>query len=128
MGKEREQPKRDESAPRFQVKRAEQSIFEAPTVGQQGQGEETSQAAPPEMASVVSAPVRGEEQTVYDRVAELEQQVQRMQERLDRHRRSNTARAKRYRERHRDQVREYNTARKRKWRAKRRCEQGPEAK
>jgi hypothetical protein len=128
MGNERERPKGNESAPRFQVKNPEQGVFEALAVGKPGEGKELSEVVPPEATSKGSSPVPGEEQTVYDRLAELEQQVQAMQARLDRQRRSNTARAKRYRERHRDQVREYNTARKRKWRAKRRGEQGPEAK
>jgi len=134
MGIEREQPKREESAPVFQVKTPEVGVFEAPSGHvvfdpprrEQRTGDMRTTARMEENSP------SSQEQILLERIAELEGQVQAYEEarqaRLDRERQANTEKNRRYRDRHREQYRQYKREYMRDWRARRRGQQRPNAK
>jgi hypothetical protein len=128
MATEGARPKADESVPRFRVFHPEGSVFKAPKVSQAVRGEQESQMESTESAFGEPRPLAGQELTVFDMVTQPEHQHNEAQAKLERLRALNTARVRRYRERHRDEVREYNTAYKRAWRAAQRRGQGPAVK
>lgn len=71
---------------------------------------------------------RTREEILFERVAELEEQVQAAQAGLERYRRMEREKKRRYRERYPERVREYNREYKREWRARQHKQQGPNAK
>lgn len=105
-----------------------------------GEPETTRQSALAVPAEAAPEPGRGQlradaktrpgvaegEQTVYDRVAELERQLAEAQAKLEQQRELGRASQRRWRERHPEVARERNAAYKRKSRARRR-EQGSQA-
>jgi TolA-binding protein len=127
MALEGERPKPDESAVRFRVKKPEVGAFKAPRISQAARGEQEPQAESTESVAGEPPPVPGQELTVFDRMAQLEQQLKEAQGELERLRALNTAKVRRYRERHREQVREYDRAYKRERRAAQRREQDSES-
>lgn len=103
------------------------SDINEPTVVQSSRSDQYDSVVPAETEGDDILPASGVERTVFDRVAEDGQQFKDAEAKREHLRALNTARVRRYRERHPERARAYITAYRRKKRAEQRRQQGPDA-